>query len=301
MPTTITISGTLKRRQGSNDLFLICQKGIRKSGPSKRWTCTHDWAEERITLDFADGVSEPMTLQIQNGEISANFTVDYDVQDDVLDKKSFLFALMKLLYPLKKSCRELTITDTSRAYECFLEAMKYAVRLRPLTPAETARVQRLAAEQENYQGVLLEWLREDLGVPKNADIKAFLNDGSLFGVERSVLPVLLETWLCRTCTYKNEARVSELTGEGMLGDFDDLTLNTAAYVDGVAELIIATRVPTDTRCFGVPHGLVRRLLRERVLPELLGASHEDAAVLCCRAFWSILEFANFQFVGLPAA
>lgn len=302
MSNTIFYKGTLKRTGSPKAVYEKCLAAIKKSGPTKNWKCTFDEAKQRVEVDFGDGESEIMVFEFADKKLDGSCNVCFPMEEQKRDKKSATFACMKMLYSLKKLFRDLEVNDDCGAWEAYLETMKYSVRFRELTEAETARVKEaFDAGCTNHEEMLVEFIREDLHIPEGDPLDKHIITDLMNPYEEHRILSLLETWLYKTCTYENQGRVSEIS-KGSETELNIFSLSLSAFTLGVEEMFFDSFAmyyfpEDDQHAFGVKHALVRRLFREKFAPAFKVADEYEKCILAYRFFLSVLEFAGFEYVG----
>lgn len=308
MTDRIEVKGTLKRGYGCEDVGKQCAKAIKKSGPTKNWQCYTDEKSSTVLFDLGDELSETMIMRFDGSRLDCSFTVALPPPEGRHSKKGPYFLLMKMLYSLKKYFREYEVSDEQGLWEDFLEAMKYEAAFCELTEVEMQRV------KNAYEGgcrdcleMLELFMAEDMGLKKGDTVRQHLIPlgdavmGELYRDSRDYTGYELETWLFKTCEYKDQGRVSEISC-GTAEELDGFSLALSAFVFGVEELWPEfysswNMGEDDLRAFGVKHAIIRRMFRRKVRALYKEAEPFEKCVLAYRFFLSALDYNGFTFVG----
>lgn len=302
MINEITVKGKLKRTVSSEEVYRRCLAAIKKTGATKNWSCLQE-GTETVLVDFGDGKSENLVFDFQNKQCNLKCKVDFDTYSPENFKKSETFCVMKLFYSLKKLFSEYEVDDKLGEWDHYREAMKYRAKLRELTEEEEARVN-VSYESgcTDYEEMLLNFISEDLKIPEGDALTDHLLSNSVFNEPEEKYLSILETWLHRTCEYKNLGRVYQIS-EGRDTELNAFSLAMGGFITGVAELFQDS--PTHQMylegswrgTFGTKHGIIRIMYCEKYLPLFEVADDYGKCILAYRFFVSALEFTDFKFVG----
>ena len=297
----ITFQCRQKRGWSGAETAEICRKAVLKSGVTKIWT-VEELPQDCVRVMLAPALP-PLDFfyDAKTRLLKADYTAEIPADDKTAhDKKSLVFALMKLLYQLKGK-REYSVTDDCGAWEAFLETMRYQAHLRELTEAELARVQ--AAYDAGHRepiAMLRAFLHEDMQLLSEETVEsAVMDDITMYsegGLDTGWTNVF-ETWCYLTCAYKKDGRISQI-GEAERMALDAFTLDLAGFI--LSMRYFCQRLEgskEEDRIFGVPHGVTSRMLRTNVLPQMETADAFGRLVLTYRFFVSALEFNGLRFIG----
>lgn len=302
MSDIIFYSGKLKRTCSPEDVYIKCLAAIKKTGPTKNWTCIFDEEKQVVAVDFGDNQSETLVFEFVDGKIDGSCKVCFSMGTEVHDKKSPIFACMKMLYSLKKLFSEFQVSDDYDAWEGFLETMKYRAKFRELTEEEIQRVNKFYdMGYTSHEDMLLSMMAEDLQLDGKEQLAAHINPKRSLFFEAHTILYIVEMWAYQTCTYGKEGRVSKIS-EGSKTLLNAFSLSLGAFAMGVEELFFDEFAKygfpsEDKHAFGVKHAIIRQMFREKFIDLFNAADAHEKCMLAYRFFLSALDFTGFQFEG----
>ena len=291
----VHFEGTLKRGYDADSIFTLCETAAGKSARSAKWEVTQ--TEDTVNVDFGDGTR--LTFLFSGKQFDGFCPTEYSAGEP-LPKKSPDYAKMRLLYSLKKACREYTVTDDGTAWNKYLEAMKYKAYFRPLTEEETALVRGyFEGGKVTPLNLLPSVLYRTLKLSSMDEYRALGQTESLFAGYDSPA-TRWEQWINRTCLFKKERPKPVWEQSGGLDPLSLATVGFTSCLNEMTKLCTAPETQFSSRTvFGVPHGILRRMLYDDFVPAYQAAADDfERCVLVYRTFVSALEYTGFTYVGL---
>lgn len=294
MSDTIFFHLQLKRTRTPQEVFAKMAKKIKKTGPTKKWTC--EIKGDCLSIDFHDDVSESFCLDFKDKRADGFCKVGFLLGgEDYDDKKSEFVALMDMIYAVRTSFSSMEISDDFGLASAYLEGKRFKIKLRELTKEESEKAERLyEMGYTKYTDFIMAVCYMDLEIPFGKPYRRYVNMNLSFmrdHLRNGDRTPLFDTYLYELAEYKDLGRTCELPDFD--GDPCGATFSRWAFTAGVDFLFYIDLGFNPMG--GEKYAQVRRLYVEKVLPVLeTGEDSYDKCVLAYRYFVSIFEYCGFK-------
>lgn len=302
--TTIFYKLKLKRTRKPIEIFQKMAKAVKNRGATKKWSCNYD--EQNFVVDFGDNYSETFTMQFDDKKVCSHFCkVFFPLSGELFDdeKKSEFKSLINMIYSVRTSFSEMSITDDYGISESFLESKVNKIVLRELNTEELVRAKRLFDDGHTSVKEFITALMFDLReLPYSEDFIPYINchlgqNILYFWDSKDNLSdfyeSFIESFLYETTEYMERGRLYNIPE--YYSDLNGVFFSVMAFQFGILDVTDLFHLKTG----GDPKGTqVFRLYHNKYLP--LEEQETDLFMKCqlaYRFFVSSLEYLGFRYVG----